>query len=214
VAPHLKEDSVMVILLQSSYFPPIAWFACAAHHKCSIDLAGNYQKQSFRNRTRILGSQGFLELVIPVIHSGKQAISEIKISYRENWVRQHIRSIESVYRNAPYFDYYWPELEPLLQEQQIYLHALNEILIDQLCKMCGLEKPEKEHIWKNYSDCFPDMRERIHPKRNSGVFVRPYIQIFPFNSPDNAGLSILDLLFNKGPETGHYLLQESELPDK
>jgi hypothetical protein len=200
------------ILLNTAYLPPVSWFCCLAHRPCFIDLSSNFQKQSFRNRTIILSAQGLLSLVIPVIHQGKQPVIYTEISYREQWVRRHIRSIETAYRNAPYFDYYWPEIAAIILKKHRLLYLLNQELFALICGFCQINLPENQHIWTETPVDFSDYRERIHPKRNSGCSVRPYLRLFTTDLYDPGQISILDLLFNKGPETGVFLIEQTQLP--
>jgi len=191
-------------LLNTAYFPSLAWFACIAQGECTVDLAGNFQKQSFRNRTNILSSQGVLGLTVPVVHAGKVTISAVEISYRENWQRQHIRSIETAYRNSPFFEYYWPELLPILTQKQSLLAQLNELIINKLCQMCSLNSPSATTSWSDVPVNMSDMRERIHPKRSTHFQIEPYVQVFDITTTTDR-LSLLDLLFAKGPDCRAFL---------
>jgi len=198
-------------LLSTAYFPPIAWFVVAAGGNCRIDHRENYQKQSFRNRTTILHSQGLLNLIIPVVHNETRNILDMEISRKENWVQQHIRSIRSAYQKAPFYNYYWPELEIIVKHDFRYLYQLNLQIILQLCTFCRIETPTSISISEEelYDDCF-DFRTWIHPKKDPPFQVDEYIHVFPAGNTSLSKLSILDLLFSKGPETELYLSNQLE----
>ena len=97
----------MKLVLGSAYWPNIhyLYYVLNADSIC-IDLYEHYQKQSYRNRTKILSANGELSLSIPVKKFAEHApVKDIEISYAEDWQKQHWRSITSAYKNSPYFDF-------------------------------------------------------------------------------------------------------------
>jgi hypothetical protein len=50
-----------------------------------------------------------------------------------------------------------------------------------------------------------DFRYKISPKKESEFHVKEYMQVFETGSHFVHGLSIIDLIFNQGPEAGDYL---------
>ena len=184
-------------LLTTAYFPPIEYFAQLA--KCSVFIDGteHYQKQSWRNRCRILGANGPEDLRFPVVHDGKRAITEVLVDYRTDWVRRSEYAIETAYYSSPFFEYYRDELFAILDSHPQTLWELNSRITEFFCRKIGIPSPgvlleapqgEVERII-------------IHPKVPSCWQERPYWQVFRDKFGFVGGLSIMDLLFNEGPES-------------
>jgi len=194
-------------LLSYAYFPPISWFVLALKEgKILLDPWENYQKQSYRNRCRILGPNGPQDLSIPVKHGGNRRIRELEISYSENWQKEHWKSLESAYRRSPYFEFYEDSLKPLYEQRPGTLRDLDRISIEIALKFMKLDISIKET-----EAYFPsvgialDLRDRIHPKKTSLIKTSSYLQVFSDRLDFHSDLSILDLIFNLGPESRSYL---------
>lgn len=199
------------VLVSSAYLPPIEWFALLFHSEMYIERWENFQKQTIRNRARILTSQGFYDLIVPIRHSSDKSITDTKISHKEQWQRQHCRTIVSAYRKAPYFEHYWPEIEPLLMENHLYLFDFNQNLIGSFCKILGVEEPAHSAIWiKNPTELI-DLRAGLNAEDEPVVIIDPYMHVFPIEQSHASGLSILDLVFNLGPESGLFLKNNCHL---
>ncbi|NJN78366.1 MAG: WbqC family protein [Saprospiraceae bacterium] len=114
----------MNALIESQYFPPLAYFSVLLkHEKVWIEQFENYQKGSYRNRCHIATANGLLRLSIP-LEKGKNnqtCIKEVKIHNDTNWQIQHWRAIKSAYGNAPYFEYYADELLPFLKKIRLFI---------------------------------------------------------------------------------------------
>ena len=93
-------------LLTTAWFPPIEYFAVLA--KCSVFIDGteHYQKQSWRNRCRILTANGPEDLRFPVLHNGERDITRVLVDYRTPWLRRTEYAIDSAYYSSPFFEYY------------------------------------------------------------------------------------------------------------
>ena len=128
-------------LLTTAYFPPIEYFAQLA--KCSVFIDGteHYQKQSWRNRCRILGANGPEDLRFPVVHDGKRAITEVLVDYRTDWVRRSEYAIETAYYSSPFFEYYRDELFAILDSHPQTLWELNSRITEFFCRKIGIPSP-------------------------------------------------------------------------
>ncbi len=203
------------IILSTAYLPPVNYFAIIASGvDIKIEKFENYQKQSYRNRCHIYSANGLLSLNIPVVREGSihNPVSGTRIDYSENWQIKHWRAIESAYKSSPYFDYYRDEFYPLISEHKSeYLFDYNLELINILIKLTGIDSSigVTERFVKDYGEY--DFRDSFHPKRREIETKNgQYLQVFAHKYGFIDNLSIIDLLFNKGPETKEYLLLKLE----
>ncbi len=196
-------------LLSSAYLGPIQYFSkFVLFDEVRIEQWENYQKQSYRNRCYIYGANGIQCLVVPVIHEHnfRMPIRDVKIDYSKPWQKIHWKSIESAYRHAPYFDYFFDMLLPFYEKKYRikFLFDLNMELLQVLLEMLKIEnKPLlTEKYEKHPAECI-DYRQSIHPKKRlikpDHLFNCPaYQQVFQERHGFLGNLSIIDLLFNEG----------------
>ncbi len=203
-----------------------------------IEACEHYAKQSWRNRCRFYAADGAQTLNYPVCHEdfGKP-ISRMRIDWKTDWLTRHERAIVSAYRTSPYFEYYQDELFAILDSRpELMLDFNTEILRFLLRKTCipaeirftaDWAAPEADGIISRGRDSgtggiqsvtvdgdrVADLREAIHPKRPNTIMKdlgldRPYWQVFSPKSGFIPGLSIMDLLFNEGPDSICHLLRQ------
>ena len=191
-------------LLSTAYFGPISYYAILLQHPdCSIEHYEHFVKQSIRNRCDIYGANGKLQLTIPKQRKGssKTIIKEIQISYKQNWQKEHWNAIVSSYNSSPYFEYYKNELQPFFEQEEILLIDFNIKLQAVILKLLQEEEDVKTTTEYLHEGNFLDLRDH---KWNLGKEKR-YDQVFMEKHGFIANLSILDLLFNLGPESADYL---------
>ncbi len=194
------------MLLSTAYLPPIAYFQkIQAADTFSIEKHEHFVKQTYRNRCRIYGTNGVQDLSIPLVNTHEKIlISEKQIAYKENWQHQHWRSIESAYRNSPYFIYYADELQPFYETKHEFLFEYNTELLKTLLRLLKM-KNEIRFTEEFEKEVTNDHRNSISPKESSSSGSKPYTQVFSDKHGFQANLSIIDLLFNKGPEATEFL---------
>ena len=192
------------VLLASAYFPPIEFY----HHYTKneaiiIEQNEHFIKQTYRNRCSISGANGQIDLSIPLQkHTSKTLIRDIKISYEVQWQKQHWRSIVSAYNSSPYFMYYDYEIMPYFEKKNNYLFDLNLEILEKLNKLLKISKPfSLSEEFTAVNDSQSDLRYKISPKRKPEVLLKTYSQVFDQKLGFIENLSILDLLFNKGPDS-------------
>ena len=189
-----------------------------------IESKENYQKQSYRNRCRFYAADGVQALSFPVIHEGgthKLPIDSIKVDYSTPWLVQHKRAIVSAYRTSAYFEYYQDELFDIMDRRPERLIDFNMSILGFFLDKTGVAadlRLTEEYVPAN--DCgsvlvdgkvlCEDLRERIHPKRHNDVLSelgleKPYFQVFSQKYGFLSDLSVMDLLFNEGPDSILYL---------
>lgn len=201
------------VWLHQAYFGSIAQFAALTQADTVLfEEADNYQKQTYRARQYIYGANGKLLLNIPIKHSkekqGHQAYKSVKIENEFAWQTNHWRSLESAYRSSPFFEFYEDVFRPLYHEEQIYLLEFNQACFQKICEALELQKTiEKTTTYTEgpKAENLTDFRNLINAKREPSFAFDSYPQVFQEKQGFIPNLSILDLLFNLGPEALSYL---------
>jgi len=197
-----------MILLSTTYFPPISWLALLYKNKeVKIDLCESYTKQSYRNRCRISTSNGLMDLSIPVKkpNGNHSKTQEILLDDQQKWRQNHWRSIKNAYQSTPFFIHYEEAIQAILNSKIKTLWELNHALITYIADQIHIEYSIKytESFIEDYDQ--NDFRFVIHPKQADIFSYPPYYQVFDDKIGFQSGLSSLDLLFNLGPEAILYL---------
>jgi hypothetical protein len=195
-------------LLSTAYFPPSEYFSLIkGADRIIIEREENYIKQTYRNRCRILASNGIITLSVPVMKGEllKVKVKDIIIDYSKRWQQIHLRAMTSSYGKSPFFQFYIEGMEKILLKNYRFLFDLNNDLLDKCLEILRIKKCiSHTYSFEPVKEKENDYRYRISPKVNSDYTSRPYIQVF---GPDCfiTGLSILDLIFNVGPGSANYL---------
>ena len=193
------------LLIEPHYFGSIAFFsAIASFEVITLDGHSHYIKQTYRNRCNLLTPQGVKPLTIPVHYRNHMPLEEVRVDYQQNWVKIHLGMLQSAYGKSPFFDYYFPEIQALLESRHSFLFdlafesltsCLNWLQIDRQLRVA-------DSFTKSVSNGIIDARDAIHPKKSDRLsdFYEPipYFQNFGSNFVKN--LSVLDCLMNCGPE--------------
>ncbi|MFV0531093.1 MAG: WbqC family protein [Flavobacteriales bacterium] len=195
------------VLLPIHLFPSIEYYAYLVQAKyCIFEGEDHYQKQTYRNRYTIYGSNGKLNLNIPIQHkTDSRYYKDTKISYDTDWQHLHIKSLKSAYQSSPFFEFYEDDIIPLFTSKETYLMDFNIksfILINDLIQFDI--KIEKTTEYLHQPELF-DLRNHFNTKKESHQEFEPYIQVFSQKKEFIKNLSILDLLFNEGTNTLTYL---------
>jgi hypothetical protein len=198
------------ILLSTAYLPPISYFAAIQYaDEIIIEIYENYVKQSYRNRCNIMSCNGLLGLSIPVckMNGNHTLIKDIRISYLSKWQINHWRAIESAYNKSPFFLYYRDDLQRFYTQSFEFLIDFNYELL------CFILKKINLNIKISFtSDFIPDaqavndFRYQFSPKKQiENISFSHYYQVFEAKNAFIPDLSIIDLLFNEGPQARAYL---------
>lgn len=191
------------------YLPPVEYFVQLNAYKPGIliEKEEHFPKQTYRNRANIYTPDGILPITVPVIKGAKNhtKIKDVKISYDFEWQRLHWLSLGACYRRSAYFEYYEDDLAPFYKKKFDYLFDYNEQLLQFLLKALKLKTPLSftETYEAEYPE-FADFRQIINPKRESEFNQKPYFQVFEERKGFQKNLSIVDLLFNQGPNSINY----------
>ncbi len=209
------------ILLSVTYNGPVQYFTkFILYDEIWLEAHENYTRQNYRNRCNIYGANGKLPLTIPVITSEKHKtlIKDIRIDNTKNWQKLHWKGIESAYRTSPFYEFIIDDFQPFFSKRFEFLFDLNMEILMKILAI--LELNPKIILTDRF--LFPgtieiaDMRDSIHPKKpfQSDVLFKPmdYRQVFSDKHGFLANLSIIDLIFNTGPEAVE-ILRESSKPN-
>ena len=206
----------MNIILHPTYFPNIAHFVAIANADAVMfEMDDNFLKQTFRNRTYIYGANGKLALNIPVIHTQKnrQKYRDVKIFNETKWQDLHWKSLLSAYRTSPFFEFYEDELQPLFNMKADYILDYNLTCYDVVCECLQLDVPvSKSEIYQKNIENKHDYRFLVNAKKEPSLEFDTYTQVFNIKHGFIPNLSILDLLFNEGPNAVNYLESQTITP--
>lgn len=198
----------MNILIHPTYFPNIAHFAAIDKaERVTFEMDDNFLKQTYRNRTYVYAANGKLLLNIPVVHTQKnrQKYRDVKISQDINWQGLHWKSLLSAYSTSPFFEYYKDELEPLFKLQANFILDFNLKCFEVICDSLLLDiNTTNTETYQKEVEGMTDFRYLVNAKMEEPQF-EPYTQVFANKYGFINNLSILDLLFNEGPNTLNYL---------
>ena len=208
---HGTQRQADTVYLSSAYLAPVEYYAKLLTCKqACVEQYDHYQKQTYRNRCTIAAPNGTQALTIPVVKpdAPKCLMKDIRISDHGNWRHLHWNALESAYNHTPFFEYYKDDFRPFFEQKYDFLIDFNEALCHTVCQLIGFEpNMQRTEAYKTtFADNEEDFRERIHPKKDwkaedPDFHPQAYYQVFQDKLGFLPNLSIVDLLFNTGPES-------------
>jgi hypothetical protein len=203
------------VLLDLHYLPGLEYFACLnSFEKICIESHEVFLKQTYRNRCYVLTANKVDILTVPVqTPSGKIPVRDVRIDYSQGWIRRHWGCLQSAYGKSPFFEYYSDDLKAIYHKKPTFLFDLNRELLTLCLKFIGLKKEVTYTLsYQSYvRNTLFDARSLISDKKGPNNFTfykkTPYYQTFGNDFVPN--LSIIDLLFNKGPESRQILTEST-----
>lgn len=199
-------------LLSAFYFGTVEHYRMIARSKrIIVDVGEHYERQSYRNRTGIIGPNGRQDLVVSIDRrSGeKMPVRTVGLSYAEPWNLQHIQAIRSAYGQTPWFIHYMPDVEDLLRKR--YAKLIDLHLATMRMALGWLRLPVEVEVQETYVEDLAglsDHRNDLHPKKPLPLdlkYTSPYTQVFADRHGFVERLSIVDLVMNAGPDAGALL---------
>lgn len=214
-------------LLSTTYFGPVQWYQkLYRYDRVLIEQHESFQKQTYRNRCLIATTNGIQALTVPVakdekleFRNEKPLISKLALSDHGNWRHLHWQALQSAYGESPFFEYYEDDIRPFFtQRYWELLIDFNEAICHKMCELLDIQphiERTSSYIPNNAGDgvcnnetTLYDFREVIRPKHplpDPDFHPRRYYQVYEQKHGFLPNLSILDLLFNMGPESIFYL---------
>ena len=189
--------------LTTTYFGNVAWYWELVHAKqpVYIEACENYVKQTMRNRCVIATANGTQTLSVPVESArsaeqkGAMTIRDVRISDHNNWRHQHWQALSSAYGSSPFFEFYADDIAPFFEKKWDFLFDYNMEIMHKMCELIDISPDIR--LTETY-DSSP-----VSPSASS----TPYYQVFKSRHGFIPNLSILDLLFNMGPESLVWLMK-------
>ena len=208
---------MQTVLLSTTYFGPVQWYQklYRAEH-VEIEQWESFQKQTYRNRCMIATTNGIQALTVPVEHNS-QLIKDVRISDHGNWRHLHWNALQSAYGESPFFEYYQDDIRPFFEKRWTYLLDFNEEIRSKMSELIDFEpnvklSEEFTAYGSQLKEECADYREAIRPKHpadDPDFTPKPYYQVYAQKHGFMPNLSILDLLFNMGPESIFYISSNS-----
>ena len=193
----------MKALLSTTYFGPVQWFQkLYRYEEVEIEQWESFQKQTYRNRCLIATTQGVQALTVPVERNYSQLIKDVRISDHGNWRHLHWNALMSAYGESPFFEYYQDDIRPFFEKRWEFLFDFNEEIRMKMCELLDIQ-PKVGYTKEFTVNKNIDYREAInpkHPQEDPDFEAKPYYQVYQQKHGFLANLSVLDLLFNMGPE--------------
>ena len=197
------------LLLSTTYFGPIQWYQKLYRaESIQIERWESFQKQTYRNRCIIATTNGPQALTVPIERQFTiNCIKDIRISDHGNWRHLHWNALQSAYGESPFFDYYQDDIRPFFEQRWDYLFDFNEAIREKMCELLDIQ-PKVDYSKEFTVNYMKDYRMVIRPKNpepDPDFTPKRYYQVYEQKHGFLPNLSILDLLFNMGPESIFYL---------
>lgn len=196
------------MIFSTAYLPPVEFFVYALKpDEITIEACENFIKQTYRNRCYIYSANGKLKLSIPLEHCRQPQLplKEVKISYSMPWNKIHWRAITAAYNKSAYFLYYRDNFEKFFSGNYHWLIDFNHDILIECLKLLKLDKKIVYSVVFNKTYDADDLRMKINPKNVPEITFPAYTQVFDVKYGFLSNLSIIDLLFNCGPDSLEYL---------
>ena len=98
-----------------------------------------FKKNEWQNRNRIRTAQGVQWLTVPVYHEFGAKINEVKIDNKTPWRSHHQKAIELNYCKAPYFEEYFPYFKKAWEQEWCNLAEINIYFVRLIMDLLGIK---------------------------------------------------------------------------
>ncbi len=202
----------------SSFLPfaPISWWAHVIDaDKIIFDSAEHFEKMSYRNKYRISGANNPIQLSIPLVNGREQraAMNKVQIFNDGKWQVQHWRTLVSVYKQTPYWEFYEQSLQEMFNKEYASLTEFNNDTFKWVAQQLKIKvSSEFTDIYNAvYPEGVNDIRKFKPAIKEEVLSTFPrYYQVFEDRVGFLPDLSILDLLFAEGPRAVSFIRTHKE----
>ncbi len=223
-------------IIQSSYIPWRGYFDFIDEVDLFVFLEDvQYTKRSWRTRNRIKTREGLRWLTVPVHATyGTTLIQEVRVDNSRNWTRQHAHALEESYAKAAHFREYANEFLVRLNSGFEKLSDLNISLTHWVMQQLDIRTPTMishelaprgrgtdrllDILGKLNADCYvsgPSAKNYLEERKFREKGIR--LEYKSYDYPDypqlwggfSSNVTILDLLFNVGPDSRRFLKSRS-----
>lgn len=192
-------------ILELSYLPNVVWFKNYLKHEIIlVEQEENFVKSTFRNRCEIAGANGKQKLSIPILggRDHHQLYKNVKIDNRVPWQKIHWQSIRSAYGSTPFFEFYAERFQPYYEKEFEFLFEFNHELLKTVLKILKTDKSfELTSVFEKKPEGTLDLRGKKAVESS-----KRYYQPFEERNGFQKNLSVIDVIFNLGPQAKEYLL--------
>lgn len=199
------------LLLRPAYCGSIDYYALmAAYANVTVDYGARFNKRlKDTHRFSILGTGGVHELTAPlknVAGMSQMPWGEIRLSRHGEWWRLHWAAIYSAYGRTPFFEFYEDDFKEIFSHPSESLQEFNMAIDAVVRGILDIPAPRTNAV--GISGEVVDLRTVDVPKLSAAK----YYQVWSSRHGFTPHLSVLDLIFNMGPEAPlilHEILKES-----
>ena len=185
------------------YFPNIFYMSEIVKYKhLTWNLNGFYKKKTYRNRAFLYGPNGMIRLSIPVNKIGKTD-NEKYICNDQKWRLRHWKTILNCYSSSPFFDFYYSDIKKIFFKDYKLLSDFNIAITEKILSLLNFKLDFKKNF--NMDSFLTGYENLILTKSESEKKFPKYPQVFEYKHGFIENLSIIDLIFNIGPESNNYL---------
>lgn len=203
-SPLQKFDESFLAVLPPQYMGAIGYYAVMAAYSdavIDVDMTANKRFKS-AHRCDIVDTRGSLSLTVPIGHeSGRRSWSATPVSSHGQWWHVHRVSLESAYGRTPFFEFYYDRFKPLIDEPGKTFKTITELdtAADRIIReILGIDTRIAYKVPQNVSyGLIKDYRSYDF----KSIAPVEYYQVRAGKLGFRSGLSILDLIFNMGPES-------------
>lgn len=198
------------LLIEPHYLGSLEYYTLLlTHDELVLEVNAHFTKQTYKNRCYFLTASGEIPLTVPVKYGNRTSFKDVRIDHQQSWLRDHWGAFYSTYGKAPFFDFFYEEMQWVWQKKHRFLLDLDVDFLTLCLKLLQYDiaisftdKYEKNPLTHIY-----DAREQIVPKKSfkkRNLYIPfPYLQVFGSNFAAN--LSIVDLLMCEGTRSSEVL---------
>lgn len=219
------------VILQPGYLPWLGFFQQMSRADVFVYLDDvQYTKSDWRNRNRIKTKDGTQWLTVPVSFQFGQRILEVTINHASPWARRQVQALHSWYQRAPFFERYIAEFSAILNKRHVRLVDLDleltawlqaelglhvptlrsselgvtatdrQLRLIEICRSFGCDTFYEGKAGMNYMDTALFQAHQVTVEFQDYAHPR-YRQLWTREQGFISHLSIIDLLFNHGPQS-------------